>query len=83
MRGTRQSIDRLDPHLLDHEIRHADQRAWFGLAALAGGRNPLEGHGAMFVAYMLNAAAVNPFGRGACENVFEIWAGLKAGHYKC
>lgn len=37
----------------------------------------------MFFTYMLNVATVTPFGGGACENVYEIWAGLKNGQYEC
>lgn len=77
------SIDGLDDDYKDHEIRHSDQWALFGLAALAVGQNPLAGQGVMFIAYMLNVGAVTPFGGGACQNVFEIWAGIKDGHYAC
>ena len=77
------SIDGLGAEYLDHEIRHADQWALFGLGALSAGMDPLAGQAVMFIAYLMNVAVVTPFGGGVCQNVFEIWAGLAGGNYSC
>jgi RHS repeat-associated protein len=77
------SLDNLDEDFIDHEIRHADQWALFGLAGLATSGSPLLGQVGMFVTYMLNVSTAKLDGGGKCENVFEIWAGLEGGGYEC
>ena len=74
------SIGRLKPGELDHEIRHADQWAWFGLATP---QDPLVGQFAMFLSYLGSTGFSMGTGHSQCWNPYEIWAGLVAGRYRC
>jgi len=74
------SIDSLKPDELDHEIRHADQWAWSGLATP---QDPLVGQFGMFLWYLGFSAISEGTGHSQCWNPYEIWAGLAAGQYRC
>ena len=59
--------------LLDHEERHADQWAWFGLATPG---NPLIGQATMGISYL----AIDR-GLGPCLNPYDWHAGWADGGY--
>ena len=66
---------KLQPVSLRHERRHAEQWAAAGLSTPM---NPLLGQSAMFGAYMANYVIT---GGNACNNLFEVLAGLGDGGY--
>jgi len=74
--GEKFEPEKLEDPSIRHEMKHADQWAFAGLATSGA---PLVGQAAMAGLYV----AVDRLKGGACGNFFEIWAGLSDGGYEC